>query len=491
MTVSILQGDALTELHKLPSNHFHCVVTSPPYWGLRDYGTGVWEGGDPACDHITPSGFSVATCSLGASSGGRSDATHARSVERQRRPYRDTCGKCGARRIDQQIGLEASPDEWVARLVEVFREVRRVLRSDGTLWLNIGDSYAAGKAGRTDHGSDDPTSRLGPDRAGIPNGTQPGPVILRKAPAGYKSKDLVGQPWMLAFALRADGWWLRSEIIWAKPNPMPESVTDRPTKAHEQVFLFTKEARYSYDAEAVREKDAGLPSGNGFAGRQGDARHTAVNGGYGTAERFEPGTGRNLRSVWTIATDPLPSVEVDGEKLDHFASYPVELARRCILAGTSAKGCCSECGAPWARVVERETENRSNAALAGTTINGKGHVSSQVRDGHDIRNGPCSITITTGWRPTCLCSAPPEPALDDWRETGDLRTPCRVLDPFGGSGRTALAAAELGRDCTLIELSPKSCAMAKAQLERALARRMIGDVSNRTQSPPGQMDLGL
>jgi len=243
----------------LPDESVRCVVTSPPYWGLRDYG------------------------------------------------------------IDGQLGLEPTPAEYVVNLVQVFREVRRVLTRDGTVWLNLGDSYAS-SGGFRDYGSHDNYVGRGP------NGGQ------RPAPAGMtKVKDLVGIPWRVAFALQEDGWWLRSDIIWSKPNPMPESVTDRPTKSHEYVFLLAKSEKYYFDQDAVRESGVLPPHERDRAsnfkkvGSQDDA--------YGSHDKGAPvilcdGT-RNIRTVWTIPTQPYSGA--------HFATFPQELAERCIKAG-SAKG---------------------------------------------------------------------------------------------------------------------------------------------------------
>jgi DNA modification methylase len=261
-------GDALEVLRTLSDGIARCCVTSPPYFGLRDYGA---EG---------------------------------------------------------QIGLEPTIDEYVSRLVEVFREVRRVLTDDGTLWLNLGDSYAGswGAQGRDGQmaGRSVVSARQIEQhpRLGSRNGA------LDRA-QGMKPKDLMGVPWTVAFALRADGWWLRSEIIWHKPNPMPESVTDRPTKSHEQVFLLSKSVRYFYDAEATREADRGTdhprsvlhrpePSGGVMSPHAGIRRAAGRNG-----------HGRNARSVWTITTKPFPEA--------HFATFPPELPERCIKAG-SAEG---------------------------------------------------------------------------------------------------------------------------------------------------------
>jgi DNA modification methylase len=257
VTWRILEGDCMDRLRELDAGSIQTVCTSPPYWGLRDYGV------------------------LGA------------------------------------IGLESTPEEYVFKMVEVFREVRRVLRDDGTVWLNMGDSYAS-QGGPLTY---DFNSIMG----GKPEVQDY--QVTRKAPAGLKPKDLVGIPWRLAFALQADGWYLRSDIIWAKPNPMPESVTDRPTKAHEYVFLLTKSARYFYDQEAVREPTlwANDPrAGNGHIDYDGKRK-----GEDGTGQRafvsINP-AGRNLRSVWNIPTEPFPEA--------HFATFPKALVEPCIKAGS-------------------------------------------------------------------------------------------------------------------------------------------------------------
>lgn len=249
----ILHGDCRAVLPTLPAELVQCCVTSPPYWGLRDYG------------------------------------------------------------VDGQIGLEPTPEEYVAGMVEVFREVRRVLRPDGTLWLNLGDSYAANRSYQVSQ------SKHQVHDYGESNAT--------RVPDGLKPKDLVGIPWRVAFALQADGWYLRSDIIWHKPNPMPESVRDRPTKAHEYVFLLTKAERYFYDAAAVQEQATGREPGNVTH------KHTAAYAGGDEYSRTKGGLleigareTRNARSVWTIPTRPFSEA--------HFATMPPELARRCVLAGT-------------------------------------------------------------------------------------------------------------------------------------------------------------
>ena len=326
MGYQIIQGDCIEGMRTLPAESIHCVVTSPPYYGLRDYGTASWEGGDESCDHM---GKPMATRANVNNNTGGADVKNATYFE----PFKDVCGKCGARRVDQQIGLEESPDAYVAKMVDVFREVRRILRSDGTVWLNLGDSYAAarggthqpaetlagGKNGKTDSGE-----RVNRDRHDGYNPTRNANGI------GLKHKDLIGIPWRVAFALQADGWYLRQDIIWHKPNPMPESVTDRCTKAHEYIFLLSKSERYYYDNEAVKEK-AGTPAqlrNKSQEGYHADYPHGAR---FSEGDRVWGEDGmRNRRSVWTVATKPYAEA--------HFAVYPPKLIEPCILAGCPVDG---------------------------------------------------------------------------------------------------------------------------------------------------------
>jgi DNA modification methylase len=438
VAVTLLEGDCRALLPTLPADSVHCVVTSPPYWGLRDYGTATWEGGDGACDHLN--GQLVSNKSTlrrdGRAHLGPYDGEKAVTAGM---PYRDSCGKCGARRIDQQLGLERTPGEYVDALVAVFRAVRRVLRDDGTLWLNMGDSYASGEIGRHDNGS--------PACDDWERKKDFGDRQQRRFVTGLKPKDLVGMPWRLAFALQADGWFLRADIIWAKPNPMPESVTDRPTKAHEYIFLLTKSARYFYDADAVREplQDSSLERGYAYRDREyvapkmdGAPTDVRANGTW-HGKRYIP-TGRNLRSVWTIPSAPFP--------LAHFATFPPALASRCIQAGSSEKGCCRACGAPWERQVERlapsyweqrKTHDFAGRKAATAPNDNYRSVSHGTPENSGVGYRVCQ---TTGWAPSCPCAAPP--------------VPCTVLDPFAGSGTTGQVAEQLGRHSILIELSPRT-----------------------------------
>ena len=313
----------------LADGSVNCVVTSPPYYGLRDYGTAKWEGGDPNCDHLgklvqSRAGFNERYFGKPSSEDNKQDALH--------EPMGEICTKCGAVRIDQQIGLEQTPDEYVAGLVQVFKEVKRVLRDDGTAWINLGDSYASVKS----RYSQKPQSLNG----GKPQDNEfhgNKPDLYHHKEFGLKDKDLIGIPWMVAFALRDDGWWLRQDIIWHKPNPMPESVKDRCTKAHEYIFLLSKSPRYYYDYEAVLEPvsdkslkraeygwDCDRPSTKN-ASLGGDGIHTEKMG-----ERFVNPAGRNRRSVWTIPTSPYRGA--------HYATFPPKLIEPMILAGCPAGG---------------------------------------------------------------------------------------------------------------------------------------------------------
>lgn len=320
----------------------HCCVTSPPYWGLRKY---VVKG--------------------------------------------------------PQLGLEKTFEEYVAKMVEVLREVKRILRKDGTLWLNLGDSYGSGR--KTDH-------------------------ALGKQ--GF-SKQLIGIPWRVAFSLQADGWYLRSDIIWSKPNPMPESVEDRPTKAHEYIFLFSKSQKYYFDAEAVKESSithAVEHRGIGISNKRKDLRsdiesrhRSSIQGGQ--SMQAEPNGQRNIRTVWTIATQPYPEA--------HFATFPEELPERCIKAGTSEKGCCPKCGKPWVRVVSRNTNSRmvepSEIDRFGT---GEAGIHRKV-GGQYQKWLDANPKKTIGWKPSCSCGQEP--------------VPCVVFDPFIGSGTVGRVSEELGR----------------------------------------------
>ena len=313
------EGHVLDVLPQLPPESVHSVCTSPPYWGLRDYGLPpqIWD--DPGgCEHEW--GDEI----IRTHEGGGNDGV----PKEWQRPSREAhkggssghfCQLCNAWR--GSLGLEPTPELYIQHLVQIFREVRRVLRKDGTLWLNIGDSYASGKGLCFNPGgganSLEGHAKLKEAKAYKLNR----PNISDLKGMGLKPKDLCGIPWRVALALQADGWWLRSDIIWSKPNPMPESVTDRPTRAHEYVFLLTKSAKYFYDQDAVREEYQGLGKPRQFAKKGNQDRNDT-----GRLYEAENKGGRNLRSVWTIATQPYPKA--------HFAVFPEKLVEICILAAT-------------------------------------------------------------------------------------------------------------------------------------------------------------
>jgi DNA modification methylase len=317
----MIEGDCRESLRALDAGSAQTCVTSPPYFGLRDYGTGQWEGGNPDCGHRVRENSRVESSTLG---GGKSTTGH------QREGFKVACPRCGARRVDRQLGLEPTPDEYVAELVETFREVRRVLADDGTVWLNLGDSYCAAASGA--RGSDRERAREGWDGAfkvpSLDRRLVSSQGADRRVLPDLKQKDLIGIPWMVAFALRADGWFLRSDIIWAKPACMPESVGDRPTRAHEYVFLLSKSARYFYDAEAIREPDAGNDHARQVLDGQPSLEPSngllPPHAGLRTPTGRD-GLGRNKRTIWTVSPQPFPGA--------HFATFPPKLIEPCILAG--------------------------------------------------------------------------------------------------------------------------------------------------------------
>jgi DNA modification methylase len=545
MTSEILQGDVTEQLQTLPANSIHCAVTSPPYWGLRDYGVSGQLGLEKLHD-----------C-LGWATGIR-------------------CGEC-----------------FICRMTAVFMGVHRVLRDDGVLFLNIGDSYNAGTN----------SSRKNSKNGAVGNWTTADETGgLRRDVPGLKPKDLCGIPWRLAFSLqapryegrissvedrvwlaamldaegcmfihrrkagqhagdgyirqtdtyspgieiantslaviekcqrimgglgsvasqsheqnsrrkqtiyrwslRADecrmmvrelyphlvakqkqarllcgsgsnpkdaeachlgiiqlhrggdtthdcaapaevgfkpGWYLRQDVIWAKPNPMPESVTDRCTKAHEYLFILSKSERYYWDQEAVKEQGSGLTGGACFGKVKQDGPGSRTLSSEENAS-IRDGT-RNPRSVWTITTKPYPGA--------HFATFPPELPERCIKAGTSAKGCCAECGKPWVRIVNTTKTFESGSGRSGNSIAGKQDLSASATNSTpDIRLGPTVHSQTLGWKPQCSHVGEP--------------VPCTVLDPFGGSGTTGQVAIELGRKAVLIELNPKYVKLIRERLD--------------------------
>jgi DNA modification methylase len=317
--ITVLQGDCREILKTLEPESVHTVVTSPPYYGLRDYGTGAWAGGnDPACDHKVREENKIASSTL---LGSKATTGH------QKEGFSGFCRRCGAARFDKQIGLENTPAEYVATMVEVFREVWRVLRKDGTVWLNLGDTYSS--AGFGGNPAESPFRKQATNAGSL--------LQSRRKVQDIKPKNLLGIPWRVAFALQADGYYLRSEIIWHKPNAMPESVSDRPTKAHETIFLLSKNERYYYDIDAIRQPGV-CSSQEERLKRSGkykaylhweDKKGFRGAGGLGQDAKFNP-AGSNKRSVWVVANQPYAG--------PHFATFPEKLIEPCILAGCPVGG---------------------------------------------------------------------------------------------------------------------------------------------------------
>jgi len=349
--ITLYNCDVMDGLKLLEPESVQCVVTSPPYWGLRDYGTAQWEGGEINCDHSTA-----------RSRGDDIKLTDKQGTSAGSRPNIQIQCKCGAKRIDKQFGLEKTPEEYVEKMVLIFREIKRVLKDDGIIWVNMGDSYYNYRPG----------ARTSQEKQSLAkhNGAVVEESAKRKTKLnGLKEKDLMGMPWMVAFALRSDGWYLRSEIIWHKLNPMPESVTDRPTKSHEQIFLLSKSQKYFYDADAIREpvspnthlrlsqdeekkiasQRAKYKTPDGWDTSRGNGGHGSFHKqgreqGKINNKNFDPGKGnkynlsfdsavclpvenRNKRTVWSIATAPYKDA--------HFATFPPKLIEPCILAGSA------------------------------------------------------------------------------------------------------------------------------------------------------------
>ena len=442
----VIEGDCLDRLRDLPDGSVQTCVTSPPYWGLRDFG------------------------------------------------------------VEGQIGLEPTPAMYVERLVAVFREVRRVLREDGTLWLNMGDSYVATQGGRQAAVGELPKDgrmrrnrRFAKSREDVDVGgwsdRQSGSSVVPPASCGLKPKDLIGIPWRVALALQADGWWLRSDIVWHKPNPMPESVTDRPTRAHEYVFLLAKRSRYFYDQQAIREPVTGnartrgrgvtpksSQPGSGVGAnasfhaaedktvtsrnarsvwilhartarpyRSGNKRRkltlpTRLNDHRGSSKPWEDnGSGRNCRSVWLIPIQPYRAA--------HFATFPERLVEPCIKAGTSAKGGCQKCGSPWERVIEREFRPQADVSKERGFRGAAGQKPMDESNGWQGFPRGTTEATTKGWRPSCSCG------------DGDS-VPQTVLDPFCGAGTTGLVALLHGRRFIGIELNQEYSHLARQRMGR-------------------------
>lgn len=435
----------------LADKSVHCVVFSPPYYGLRDYQLDpIIIGGELDCVHEWGSEQLIKQQSnwhtlddyiIGAHGNVGSGKQNAGKSG----THGSFCLNCSAWR--GSLGLEPTPELFIEHCRIYAKECWRVLRDDGTMWVNIGASYAgSGKGGNPDKS---PHQKQATNKGSL-TGSSP---ILNN----YKAKDLVPTPWLFAIALQQDGWYLRSDIIWQKPNPMPESVTDRPTRSHEYVFLFSKSRRYFYDADAVREN----VSGTAHKRQKKDGSSPSLNfkmGVVGSGNRNNPSfqsymkdlpaaAGRNLRSVWEINTH--------GFSEAHFATFPPRLIEPMIKAGTSEGGVCVECGGQFERVVDRLTATPGQPVgyIQNTRMRNDGD-----RAGHWINQS----SHTLGFRPTCnhYDHLPHDRTDPDWTAPLNwLTEKATVLDPFGGAGTTELVAVRLGRCGVSIELSREYCRM--------------------------------
>lgn len=310
----VIQGDSLEVMKTLPAESVDCCITSPPYWGLRDYGTAKWEGGKLDCDHKAPSRFDYALNAGLGPTGKQTQKSNKGSGTVQQ--YKGVCSDCGAKRQDAQLGLEKTPEEYVVNMVKVFAEVKRVLKKEGTLWLNLGDTYSAQRW--TGKGEGQAMNKMKDGHRDI------NPEKL----SGLPDKNLVGIPWRVAFALQADGWYLRQDIIWAKPNPMPESVTDRCTKSHEYIFLMSKNPKYYFDNEAIKEDAKWERWGDQTVEKEQQGTSKWI--GNKSKSELQAIGKRNKRSVWTITTKPFSEA--------HFATFPEDLIVPMIKAGCPPDG---------------------------------------------------------------------------------------------------------------------------------------------------------
>lgn len=382
----VFVGDVREQLRKLPADYYHVVITSPPYWQQRDY--------------LVPG----------------------------------------------QLGLEPTVDEYVAAMVEVFRELRRVLRPDGTFWLNMGDKRAAGKnAGAR---GKDPKRRVAGPR---------GPQLANI------TGQLIGIPWRLALAMQADGWQLRSDVIWDKPNPMPESAKLRPLGAHEYLFLFSKDPSYHFDPYAIMEPVTGNAHSRGEGlnpKAKANPKHDLsgkANAQYSAAMKGIVVDRRLPRSVWRISTHSFRG--------KHFAAFPPALVERALKASTSERGCCPHCGKPWKRIVKRErfatrpgldskvTKAELEVPPPGTTMANR--IGKRDKQRHETK------VTTLGFKPGCSC-------VDLLAAVGSVApttVPCRALDPFLGSGTTAMVSQRLGLECDGIEISREYAALAVRRVD--------------------------
>jgi len=436
----------------LPDESVQCVVTSPPYWGLRKYSGEqdlIW-GGDKDCPH----NFSIPTAPRRSRTENDCPNPNTISAGSKGSYYNaeggNTCSLCGAWK--GAYGLEPTPEMYVQHTIEILREIRRVLRKDGVVFWNIGDSYWGGKG---QSGQQTPEYQLQRFEAGKShNRIQLGGPGLTMPKDGkhstIKPKDLCLIPFRVAIAAQEDGWWVRSVIIWSKPNPMPESVTDRPTESHEYILMLTKSARYYWDADAVRrEYTEPLNRWGGPEVRKSSHKYIErgepILGKFGATSMYREGrpvrpneNGANIRTVWEFPTTPYAKA--------HFAVFPEKLPEICIKASTPEVGCCSKCGAPWERIVEVDYKKHRPSAGNDPRSRNEDRLtkSREIFGSQGWRGNNLLRDVTTlGWQPTCKCNADKVPSI--------------VLDPFAGAGTTLWVAKKLNRWAAGYEISEEYC----------------------------------
>lgn len=439
-------GNALEILKTLPDESVQMCVTSPPYWGLRDYKTEpvIW-GGDVGCSHDwTVDERKPQSGGTGAASS--KQLTNRGTTNSQESLLSGECLFCNAWK--GSLGNEPTPELFTEHLVMIFREARRVLRNDGTLWVVIGDTYFGGGRGGNPEGSVHQKQK-----------TNAGSITVKNnklsISSGCKPKDLVGIPWMLAFALRSDGWWLRQDILWSKKNPMPSSVTDRCVTSHEYVFLLSKSSNYYFDHIVIREPAVAYAKGK----RSVSIGSKSLSRGQSTGAGVAPSGNalvsdvalnpmRNKRSVWTLSSKPF--------KGSHFATFPETLVEPMILAGTSEYGACAACGTPYTRKIERcesipditqrSTDHYNTADRYGADNGGNAGLDNLAKRMRDGKNG----IITVDWVAGCSCNS--------------STRPCTVLDCFSGAATTGKVALSLGREYIGIEANSDYNEIARKRL---------------------------